>query len=362
VEKMEQEKKELLESLGALEAGMVDGDPVWAGKDIDLSAWKTMEVPDLWESRGLKGVDGVVWFRRTFTLTEKQATGDAVLHLGAIDDSDLTWINGVDVGSTLNAYNKDRVYKVESGILKPGKNTLVVRIEDTGGGGGMWGDAATMQIQTEKGALPLAGEWKYRVSSESLRVISQVAISPNSKPTLLYNGMIHPLINYPVLGAIWYQGESNAGRAYRYRTRFPNMITDWRNKWNNPGMGFYFVQLANFRKTVDVPSESEWAELREAQTMALSLPKTGMAVTIDIGEADDIHPRNKQDVGKRLALAALHDTYVREVVHSGHVFKSMNVEGSSVVVEFDPMGSELVVHDRYGYVKGFAMAGEDRVF
>jgi sialate O-acetylesterase len=190
----------------------------------------------------------------------------------------------------------------------------------------------------------------------------QMAIGPNSKPTLLYNGMIHPLINFPVLGAIWYQGEANAGRAYRYRTRFPNLINDWRNKWGNPEMGFYFVQLANFMKPVDVPAESEWAELREAQTMTLSLPKTGMAVIIDIGEADNIHPRNKQDVGKRLSLAALHDTYGRDVVYSGPVMKEMKIEGSSVVLEFDPMDSELIVRDKYGYVRGFAVAGEDRVF
>lgn len=361
-EKLEQERQELLASLGELEAGIIEGDPVWAAEDIDLSAWKTMEVPGLWEDKGLSGVDGVVWFRRTFSLTEEQAAEEAVLHLGAIDDSDRTWINGAEVGETLNKYNTDRVYQLQGGILKPGLNTLVVRVEDTGGGGGFWGDAEAMQIKTAAGGVPLAGVWKYRVSSEGFKVNSRVAIQPNSKPTLLFNGMINPLINFTVLGAIWYQGEANAGRAYLYRTRFPNMIRDWRNKWGNPDMGFYFVQLANFMKTVEVPSESEWAELREAQSMTLSLPRTGMAVTIDIGEADDIHPRNKQDVGKRLALAALHDTYGREVVYSGPVFRSMKVNGASVTVEFDPMGSEMVVKDKYGYVKGFSMAGEDRVF
>ncbi|MFH0757211.1 MAG: sialate O-acetylesterase [Bacteroidota bacterium] len=361
-EKMENERRELLASLGDLEPGMVDGDPVWAGDYVDPAAWKTMEVPGLWESRGLNGVDGVVWFRRTFTLTEEQAGGEAVLHLGPIDDGDQTWINGVEVGKTLNAYNAARVYKVSPDILKPGGNTIAVRVEDIGGGGGFWGKADEMRIVTKEGPVQLAGDWNYRVSSEGFQVNIQMAISPNSKPTLLYNGMIHPLINFSVLGAIWYQGEANAGRAYWYRTRFPNLINDWRNKWGNPDMGFYFVQLANFMKPVDVPAESEWAELREAQTMTLSLPKTGMAVIIDIGEADNIHPRNKQDVGKRLSLAALHDTYGRDVVCSGPVLKELKIEGSSVLVEFDPMDSELVVRDKYGYVRGFTVAGEDRVF
>jgi sialate O-acetylesterase len=362
LEKMEQERRTLLASLGKLESGMVDGKPVWAKEEIDLSGWKTMDVPGLWETRGLNGVDGVVWFRRTFTLSEEQASAGAVLYLGAIDDSDVTWINGTEVGSMVNRYNADRVYQVPSTVLKPGMNTLVVRVEDTGGGGGFWSEAGSMKLMTAGGTVQLAGPWKYRVSSEGFKVNIQNALSPNSKPTLLYNGMIHPLVNYAVLGVTWYQGEANAERAYRYRTLFPNMIIDWRNKWGNPEMGFYFVQLANYRQAKEQPSESDWAELREAQAMTLSLPKTGMAVIIDIGDAEDIHPRNKQDVGKRLALAALHDTYGEDVVFSGPVFKSMKVEGRSVKVEFDPMGSTLVVKDKYGYVKGFALAGEDRVF
>jgi sialate O-acetylesterase len=360
-QQMEQERRDLLESLGALESGMVDGEPAWAREDLDLSAWKEMETPGLWEDQGLAGVDGVIWFRKTITLSAEQASGRATLHLGAIDDNDQTWINGTLVGET-RSYNKDREYTVEPGILKTGNNTLVVRVEDTGGGGGFWGDSEQMKLKTQAGSVELAGVWKYRVSAESFRVSDQAAISPNSRPTLLYNGMVHPLLNVSVLGAIWYQGESNAGRAYRYRTLFPNMIRDWRKQWGNPDMGFYFVQLANFMAPRDKPVASEWAELREAQALTLSLPKTGMAVTIDIGEADDIHPRNKQDVGKRLALAALYGTYGKDVVYSGPVFKSMEVKDKVVVLEFDPMGSELMVKDKYGYVKGFAVAGEDRVF
>jgi sialate O-acetylesterase len=360
--KQEQERRELLASLGELGSGTVDGEPVWAREDLDLSNWNEMEVPGLWEGKGLPGVDGVVWFRKTVTLNGEQAGSDALLSLGAIDDSDRTWINGVEVGHMQNQYDKARIYRIDPGILKEGVNTIAVRVEDTGGGGGFWGSPEEMFLKAGDRSVPLSGVWLFRVSSEGFRLNAQSTVNPNSKPTLLFNGMIHPLLNYRVLGAIWYQGESNAGRAYRYRTLFSNLIRDWRNQWENPDMGFYFVQLANYMQPKDEPGESEWAELREAQTMALSLPKTGMAVTIDIGNANDIHPRNKQDVGKRLALAALHGTYGKEVVYSGPVFQSMKMEGNRAILEFDPMGTGLEVRDKYGYVKGFAIAGEDQVF
>ncbi|MCF8224283.1 MAG: beta galactosidase jelly roll domain-containing protein [Bacteroidales bacterium] len=361
-EKQEKMKQELIASIGELKKGMINDVPVWADPGLDLSEWNEMEVPGLWEGKGLNGVDGVVWYRRTFTLSEKQASNDIVLNLGPIDDSDITWVNGTKVGSMHEAYNDERVYSVSSDILESGENTLVVRVEDYRGGGGFHGAGRNMVAKTVEGDVALAGTWKYRVSSVDFNIVIESQQSPNSRPTLLFNGMIHPLLNFSVTGAIWYQGESNASRAYKYRTRFPNLIKDWRNHWNNPEMGFYFVQLANFMQEKDEPVESAWAELREAQAMALDLPKTGMAVTIDIGEADDIHPRNKQDVGKRLALAALHDTYGKDVVYSGPAFKELTIEGDKAIVEMDPMGSELFIRDKYGYVKGFAIAGPDKEF
>jgi sialate O-acetylesterase len=359
--KLEQERRKLLASMGALEPGMVNGEPVWAGADIDLAEWREMEVPGLWEEKGLPGVDGVVWFRKRVMISGEQTGNNAVLSMGAIDDNDRTWINGVEVGNT-NQYDKARVYSIKPGILKEGENIITVRVEDTGGGGGFWGDPLDMYLKTATGNIPLSGDWLYRVSSEGFRLGIQSAVEPNSRPTLLFNGMIHPLLNYKVLGAIWYQGEANAGQAYKYRIRFPNLIRDWRNKWEDPDMGFYFVQLANYMQPREQPGESEWAELREAQLMTLSLPKTGMAVTIDIGEANNIHPRNKQDVGKRLALAALHGTYGLDVVCSGPVYSSMTVEGNMAILKFESRGSGLLIKDKYGYVKGFAIAGEDRIF
>ena len=184
--------------------------------------------------------------------------------------------------------------------------------------------------------------------------------NPHS-PAGLYNAMIAPLIPYGIQGAIWYQGESNAGRAYQYRTIFPGMIKNWRDDWGQGKFPFLFVQLANFMKTKPEPAESSWAELREAQSMTLGLPNTGMAVIIDIGEADDIHPRNKQDVGKRLALWALGETYGKELVYSGPLYKSMNVDGGSIILKFDHVGGGLVAKGGEE-LKGFSIAGADKKF
>ena len=181
-------------------------------------------------------------------------------------------------------------------------------------------------------------------------------------PSLLYNAMIYPLIPIGIKGAIWYQGESNAGRANEYRTTFPLMIQNWRDDWGQGNFPFLFVQLANFMQAQEQPGESAWAELREAQTMTLSLPNTGMATIIDIGEADDIHPRNKLDVGKRLALNALKVAYEKDVVASGPTFKDMRIDGRNVIISFDHIGSGFYLKDKYGYVNGFAVAGADKKF
>ena len=187
-----------------------------------------------------------------------------------------------------------------------------------------------------------------------------VNASPN-RVTVLYNAMIHPLKKYGIKGAIWYQGESNAGRAWQYRTLFPLMITDWRKQWSQGNFPFYFVQLANFTETKPEPGPSDWAELREAQLKTLSLPATGMAVIIDIGEAKDIHPKNKQDVGKRLGLIALNKTYGVKVPSSGPVFTSFTKEGKQLRLKFSEVHSGLAAADG-GPLKGFAVAGEDQKF
>jgi sialate O-acetylesterase len=331
----------------------------WKDLKFDDSAWPTMQIPALWERRALGNMDGVVWFRKIVTLDGGETSKDAVLHLGAIDDADETYVNGVKVGST-NDYSIKRSYTIQPGLLKEGTNVIAVRVEDTGGGGGIYGESDDLHISFGNTKVPLAGSWSYQVES-LLRTNGDV--SPNQFPTLLFNAMINPLIPYSIRGALWYQGESNAGRAYQYRKAFPLMIKDWRKRWGQGDFPFYFVQLATFNaNNGNSNNGSRWAELREAQAMTLSLPNTGMAVTTDVGDPKDIHPRNKQDVGKRLAALALRDIYGKNIVAGGPTFVSLQRNGNKVILTFANIGSGLMVKDKYGYIKGFEISGSDKKF
>lgn len=211
------------------------------------------------------------------------------------------------------------------------------------------------KLESVESLQPLLDRWKSEVEK------NQTAASNPHHPATLFNAMIHPLIPYAIKGAIWYQGESNVSRAYQYRTIFPAMITDWRERWGQGEFPFLWVQLANYLERKEQPSDSAWAELREAQNMALSLPNTGQALAIDIGEAGDIHPRNKQDVGKRLALAARHVAYGdKDVVYSGPTLKDATFEDGQAMLTFENIGSGLKAQG--GELKGFAIAGEDQKF
>lgn len=319
-----------------------------------------MSLPREWSLTPLAREDGHVWFRREFVLPENAEGKAAMLALGPIDDNDITWINGVEVGRTVG-YNISRRYSVGENILHGGVNTLTVRVTDTGGGGGLFGLPQDVWLNVEGKQYPLAGEWSYKPSVVT-SAYGIVQYGPNVLNSLLYNAMIHPIVCYAIKGAVWYQGENNAGDAYAYRTLFPNMMENWREKWGYD-YPFYWVQLANFMAEAPVPRESAWAELREAQTLALDLPQTGQAVTIDIGDPGDIHPRNKQEVGRRLALNALAKDYGRtNIVWSGPTYASSAIEGNRITVTFDTYGSELAVRNKYGYIEGFAVAGADRVF
>lgn len=331
----------------------------WNNPGFDDSKWNKLNEPGIWEGQGLEGVDGVLLFRKTFTVDADKAGSPAVLELAKIDDNDITYINGVKVGET-SGYNAARQYTVPAGLLKAGNNSIAVRITDNGGGGGFH-SGLPMQISVGGAVQSLAGQWSYKIEKIN-QGTSGFNLGPNDYPSLLYNAMLHPLIPYAIRGAIWYQGESNAGRAWQYRTAFPLMITDWRRQWNGGDFPFYFVQLASFDAggSTNKASGYQWAELREAQTLTLSLPNTGMAVTSDVGEVGDIHPRNKQDVGLRLALAALSGTYNKPVVGSGPMFQSMKIEGNKVILTFSNVGSGLMAKDKYGYLKGFELAGADQ--
>lgn len=331
----------------------------WVDSNLDFSSWNKMQVPQLWE-KVLDDVDGIIWFKYKICLPESVAGKAATIHLGTIDDDDITWINNVRLGET-KGYNISRHYPVPENTLKEGLNTITVSITDTYGGGGFYGNASDMYIETEGEEYPLSGEWYYKESVTN-KQFGFTNLSPNVQPSLLYNAMIHPIIQFPIKGVIWYQGENNAMQAYNYRTLFPNMIKDWRSKWGYE-FPFYWVQLANYMAKDEKPRESEWAELREAQTMTLSLPHTGQAVITDIGDADDIHPRNKQDVGSRLALIALNKDYgKKDIVYSGPIFKSMKIEGNKVVISYENVETGLIVRNKYGYVEGFAIAGSDNKF
>jgi sialate O-acetylesterase len=352
-------KEAMLRKVEIMQGVLVSKDVAmtWNDPGIDESKWKQMTLPGLWEQKGLEGLDGVVWFRKSVSISAANAGKAATLELSMIDDNDMTYVNGVKVGST-NSYNTKRKYSIPAGVLKEGKNTIAVRVDDTGGGGGIYGDTGDMKLTIDNKTESLAGNWSFRV--ESIEQTSSVG--PNDYPTLLFNAMINPLIPYGMRGVIWYQGEANDGRAYQYRKAFPLMITDWRRQWGS-NFPFYFVQLASFNASGgNSVKGSEWAELREAQTLTLSLPNTGMAVTTDIGNATDIHPKNKQDVGKRLAAIALHNVYGKNIVMGGPVYQSMQVSGNRITLSFKNIGGGLVTKGNDGKLSGFEIAGDNKIF
>ena len=276
-----------------------------------------------------------------------------------IDDNEETYLNGIKVGST-EGYNVPRKYMIAAGILKAGKNTLAIKVDDTGGGGGIYGDEENMNLTIENNKQSLSGDWAFRIAAVPN---SNASLGPNDYPSLLFNAMLYPLIQYSIKGALWYQGETNAGRAYQYGTAFPLMISDWRQHFKQGNFPFLFVQLSTFG-SADANSKngSDWAELREAQAKTLSLPNTGMAITTDIGNPTDIHPKNKQDVGKRLANIALHDVYKKAGECTGPMYQSMKAVGNKVILTFTHTGSGLLVKDKDGFIKGFEIAAANKHF
>jgi sialate O-acetylesterase len=339
----------------------------WADVTNPPGEWKDMELPSAWQSRGLD-FSGVLWFRKEIELPEGWDGKELCLSIGATDKSDTTYFNNVKVGGITMADRQDswctlRSYVIPANLAKPAKNMIAVRVHSDKYGGGMTGPATEMRLSCpalpESAPVQLSGIWKYAVESNYGKIEIPVMTPPNY-PSLLFNAMIFPLIPYAIRGAIWYQGEANASRASQYRILFPAMIQDWRKHWNQGEFHFLFVQLPNYGTELSNPAESEWADLREAQTMALQLPKTGMAVAIDIGDARDIHPANKQDVGLRLTINALARVYGQQVPYSGPMFKSMTRECKSLRIYFDHINGKLEC--RGEKLLGFAIAGADRKF
>lgn len=327
----------------------------WSAAQLEADGWAKTTEPSLWEAQGLPAFDGVVWFRKEFELPASAANGEALLTLGAIDDIDTTWINGVEVGSTY-LYSTAREYRVTAGLLRAGRNVVAIRVVDTGGGGGLWGKPEALVLHPLAGApVPLAGEWLRKVSV-SMADSGYPPASPASGsnvPTVLHNGMIAPLQPYAIRGAIWYQGEANNARPQEYRRLLPATIADWRRGWGQGDFPFLFVQIA--------PYNTMSPELREAQLQIWQeTVATAMVVTTDCGDAEDIHPADKRPVGERLALAARSVAYGEKVEGSGPVFASAAFEGAQVVLRFTHLGGGLVAPG--GQLRGFGVAGADGVF
>jgi sialate O-acetylesterase len=310
----------------------------WSSPTIDDSTWSEIDVPATWTGE-LATFDGLVWCRRAIDLAPEWAEREAVLELGPIDDMDVTFVNGAKIGETMKPgfHMASRAYPIAHGVLHAGRNVIAVRVLDTGGLGGINGHAEEVRLRAKDGkdVVPLAGKWRARNSVPMSALPAPPrwpAIEPHM-PTSLFNGMIAPLVHCQIRGAIWYQGEQNVSHAHQYRTLFPAMIADWRARFGQGDFPFYFVQIAPFAYEDD---KGEAAELREAQTMALSVPNTGMVVTMDIGNPSDIHPKSKPIVGTRLAECALAKTYRRsEFRSSSPLYRSMSIEGSSIRLSFD---------------------------
>jgi sialate O-acetylesterase len=338
----------------------------WANSAADVSAWSTIQEPQKAPEDALKGYDGVVWFRKDIVVPETEKIQSAQIHLIVAGKSDSTYFNGEKVGES-NGWETPRDYAVPPELVRAGRNVITVRITGENGYVGMFDSAnpEKQYMEVNGKVISLVGTWWYQpgieLSDFPVESADAKLVSDRTQSTVLFNGMINPLTRFRIKGAIWYQGEDNSDRPVQYRKLFPALIEDWSHQWGYD-FPFLYVQLAGFGPNKPEPADYQWAELREAQSLALALPQTGMATAVDIGNEQDIHPKDKQDVAHRLALAAANVVYNETIVDSGPTFKSMRIEGNKVRIKFSNLGHGLVLHDKYGYGRGFEVAGADRRF
>jgi len=333
----------------------------WFDTTYIPKGWSSINIPGYWEDQGIKDLNGVVWYRKEINISASMASTPAKIFMGRIVDADYLYINGKLVGNTTYQYPPRR-YNIPPGILKPGKNIIVIRVINTAGKGGFVPDKPYYLVAAND-TIDLKGTWSYKVgevytpSSEA-----PAGIAFQNQPTALFNAMIAPLVHFSIKGFLWYQGETNANNPHIYAKLLPALIADWRSQWKQNTLPFLYVQLPNFMDVDYLPSESNWAVLREAQLQALNVSNTGMAITIDLGEWNDIHPLNKKDVGYRLALAAQKVAYHEtSLVSSGPIFQSVTTDDNKIIINFTNTGSGLVTNDNEE-PRWFSIAGADKKF
>jgi sialate O-acetylesterase len=345
-----------------VDAGL-SGTIKWFDVNYIPKGWRNINIPGYWEDQGIKDLNGVVWYRKEIDIPASMVGKAAKVFLGRIVDADELYINGVRVGNTTYQYPQRR-YAIPANVLKAGKNIFVVRVTNNAGKGGFVPDKPYC-IFAGNDTVDLKGTWQYKVGLMNRPFagggFGGGGINAQNQPTALYNAMVAPVINYSIKGFCWYQGESNAGKPQEYGALQTAQIHDWRNKWRQGELPFLYVQLPGFMDYNYLPSESGWAVLRQQQLNTLAVPNTAMAVAIDLGEWNDIHPDNKKDVGIRLALAARKLAYNENIVYSGPLFQSAQIDGSKIIVSFQHTGSGLITNDGEE-LSEFAIAGADKKF
>jgi len=347
-----------LKALNAQDIGWKEG---WQKNANIADGWKTMEVPGLWQDQGLNEKGGaVIWFSKKINIPTRLAGTAANLMVGNIVLRDNTYFNGVQVGTTSNRY-APRNYAIAGKLVKEGSNTITVRIINETGNGGFIPDKP-YQLVIGDTVISLMGEWKFNQTASVPALNRDDVIRFQVQPTAMFYGMLQPFIGTPIKGVLWYQGESNVSKAKEYQTLFPTLINSWRAAWKQGDFPFLYVQLANNNPAKKMPAESKLAELQEAQSMTLSLPNTGMAVTNDLGEWNDVHYKNKSVVGERLALVAENIVYGdKSVIHSGPVLTSYTIKGNQVILQFSNVGGGLITKDG-GPLQYFSIAGANKKF
>jgi sialate O-acetylesterase len=347
----------------------ISGPVRWTDLNYIPKDWHKFWMPGYWADQGVKGLNGIIYFRKEIDIPEAMTNVNAKLFLGCIVDADSTFVNGKFVGNTTYQYPPRR-YNIPAGVLKPGKNIIVVKVVSSNGKGGFVPDK-NYTISANGQLIDLRGEWTYKVgqvqAKPSIIPFGDANSAPRpiiaqSSPTGLYNTMAAPVINYAIKGFVWYQGETNAGRPKEYAKLLSSLISDWRSKWNSGDLPFLIAQLPNFMEVDYSPSESNWAQLRQSQLDALAIPNTGVAVAIDAGEWNDIHPLNKKNVGERLALWAEHLTYgAHDLVYSGPLYQSSIKEGNKIILTFKSIAKGLVAKDN-DELYYFSIASADKKY